>query len=45
MIQFFLSFAGILTAFSAPAVAGTLEDLIQSGVLPKIQSNLFLLSH
>jgi hypothetical protein len=35
MVQFFLGFAGLLTAFSAPAVAGTLEGLIQSGVLPK----------
>lgn len=35
MIQFFLGFAGLLSAFSAPALAGTLEGLIQSGVLPK----------
>ena len=35
MVQLFLGFAGLLTAFSVPAVAGTLEGLIQSGVLPK----------
>jgi len=35
MVQFFLGFEGLLTAFSAPALAGTLEGLIQSGVLLK----------
>ena len=35
MIQFFLNFVALLATFSAPAVAGTLEDLIKSDVLPK----------
>jgi len=35
MIQFFLNFVALLATFSAPAVAGTLEDLIKSDALPK----------